>query len=330
MNVAPVKKRISSETLGFCFALCSALCYTVSLSSMRGITNFPQVSPDWSLAVKELTCVAIVLPFIITQYIRGKYKFPKLSAFLGLVLAGISCEVVGSRPHLFAYACIGLALASPLIQAAQLIFSSIVGSVWLHERVTKSKLVALGLLIVAVWLLSQTGDGSGSIAGSEMKLGIGIFWTLCTAIGYCGQLSIMRRVMRLETPEEAESRKSEGKESTKAPCPTSLAMVTITGVGVIACGLIFTFQHGVHAWVEPPAECWRYVLTAGIANTSGFFCQIESIKRLYVLKQALIATAQTATLCLFGVFLFGEPFDLNAALGVGLVMAGVIVSALSK
>lgn len=319
-NVNPLKK-LSPETLGFCSALCSAVCYTVSLGAMRGLTEY-QVSPYWSLAIKEFTIVACVMPIIIVQALRGKYHF-RWSAFLALLAAGFSCEVVGSIPHLMAYAFIGLALATPLIQAAQLIFSSIVGALWLKERVTPSKIVALVLLIVAVFLLSGSGN-EGAIAGKEMRLGLGVLCTISTAIGYCGQLSIMRRVTR--EPSEEDLKKNPNYQKT----PTSLVMVSVTGVGVVVCGVLLTCQQGFGAWLEPEPACWKYVLTAGVANMFGFFFQIESIRRLFVLKQALVATAQTATLCLLGVTMFGEAFGLVTAVGLALVLAGVVISGFSK
>lgn len=322
-------KKLSAETTGLCYAICSALCYTVSLSSMRGLTNY-DVSPYWSLAVKELTCVACVCPFIFYMMARGKYKFPTWGVFWILVAAGVSCEAIGSIQHLNAYAFIGLALATPLIQASQLILSSIVGAVWLKERVSRSKFVALILLIAAVFLLSQTGSG-GSIAGKDVRLGLGVFCAVCTAVGYCGQLSLMRRVLRSESPTpNAESGATSVKETDGVRTPTSLVMVTVTGVGVVVCGILFTLQQGVNAWLTPPPICWKYVILAGFANTVGFYFQIESLRRLYVLKQALIASVQTATLCLLGILMFGEPFGIVAALGLALVLAGVVISGLTK
>lgn len=328
-SVVKPPKKMSAESLGFCYALCSALCYTVSLASMRGLTNC-DVSPYWSLAVKELTCVACVCPVILYLWLRGKYRFPKWRVFWILVVAGLSCEAVGSIQHLNAYAFIGLALATPLIQASQLILSSVVGAVFLKESVSRSKFVALCLLIVAVFLLSQSGS-SGEIAGKQMRLGLGIVCTVVTALGYCGQLSFMRSVLRTETPGDVQKKETQAlTKEDYVRTPTTLVMVTVTGVGVVVCGLLFTLQQGFHAWLEPSAESWRYVITAGFANMFGFFCQIESLRRLYVLKQTLVATMQTATLCLLGVVMFGEAFGLVTGIGLALVLAGVVISGMSK
>ena len=231
--------------------------------------------------------------------------------------------MVGSIPHLLAYAAIGIAIATVVIQASQLIFSSIVGAVWLKERISVSKFVALALLIVAVALLGFSDTNGGQIAGKDMRLGLGIFLSALTALGYAGQLSIMRRVIRDEEPD--------GREKSEAErVPTSFVMVAVVGVGVVDCGALLTLQEGFRVWIEPPAACWKIVLTAGVANMLGFFFQIEGLRRLYVLKQTLVATAQTATLCLLGIFLFGEPFGWTTGLGIALVIAGVVVSGFSK
>ena len=68
---APVKKTMSEETRGLVYTIISTVCYTISLSALRGITNYPEVSSDWSIAVKELTTVACVTPLIVVQWLRG-------------------------------------------------------------------------------------------------------------------------------------------------------------------------------------------------------------------------------------------------------------------
>lgn len=325
------KKHWSEETVGLCCTLCSAASYTVSLSLLRGLTNHPEISPDWSVAVKEATTVLCVLPIIAVMWFRGKYKFPGWRVFWLLVVAGFFCQALGARPHLIAYSAIGLALATPLIQAAQLIVSSVVGSVWLKERVTKSKIFAMILLVVAVSLLGMKGD-SDEVAGKIMRPGLGVACAFCTAIGYSVELAIMRRYLRSEEPDERA--KSAGDASAPLPAPirtpTSLVMVVITGMGVLTCGGLLTATKGPSVWLVHDPTCWGYALGAGVANMCGFFFQVEGLRHLYVLKLTLIAAIQTAALCLLGLVLFGEPFNWTTILGMLLVLAGVFVSSLSK
>ena len=320
------KKGWSDETVGFVMSITSALCYTGSLSLMRGMSNYPDVSPDWTLAVKEMVTVSCVAPIILIQALRGKYRFPSLAVFSTLVLAGVFCELIGARPHLWAYAAIGLTLTTPLVQASQLIMSSVIGAVWLKERVTLVKALALVILIVAVFLLSLgSANLEGEIAGSEMRLGFGAVCVVLTALGYSTQLSLMRRVLRKRTPDGAETSTEGG-----AFAATTMVMITVCGVGAILFSSIFTMQHGCAAWLEPPAQCWRIVLIAGVANMIGFVFQIESLRRLFVLKQTMIANAQTIALALLGIFCFHEPFTQTIGIGIALVAAGVALAGLAK
>ncbi|MBQ8363339.1 MAG: hypothetical protein IJX36_05375, partial [Thermoguttaceae bacterium] len=57
-------RRWSDEAIGFASALISAPCYSASLFCMRGLTEYSDVSSDWSLVVKEMTTVICVAPFI--------------------------------------------------------------------------------------------------------------------------------------------------------------------------------------------------------------------------------------------------------------------------
>ena len=324
---APVKTKMSEETRGLIYTIVSTVCYTISLSSLRGITNYPEVSSDWSIAVKELTTVACVTPLIVVQWLRGKFRFPTWRIVGLIILAGVTCQVLGARYHLASYAALGLALATPLIQAAQLLMASVLGVVFLKERVTKTRALALGLLVVAVWLLSGGASSlEREIAGKPIRLGAGLVFVILTAFGYSSELSIMRGYLRggdapSSTPDD---------EKASQFALTSLTMVGITGVGLLICGSILTFERGLDAWLSPPPICWAFVLTAGVCNMIGFYFQIESLRRLFVLKQTIVANVQTLLLALLGIFVYHEAFTWVVALGFVLVLVAVWLAGSEK
>lgn len=328
-NAAKTQRKLNPETAGFYYTLCSAICYTVSFCFMRGLTD-AHISPYWSLTLKELTCVVCVLPVIMFMAFRGKYQFPKKSVFWTLIAAGFLCETLGAIQHFQAYEYIGMARTTPLLSAGQLLFASVVCALLLKERVSPSKIVAIVLSIAAVFLLGQSGGTDESIAGKQIRLGLGILCTACAALGYSLQLALIRRVLRTETPSDSTDNSNAVKTNDLARTPTSLVLVTGAGVGVVVIGLLFTLREGVGAWLEPPAICWKYVVFAGITNMFGFLFQIESLRRLFVLKQNLMASCQTILLCVLGVLMFGEPFGLVTALGIALVVASVGISGMSK
>lgn len=321
--IAPPKKRWSDETVGFCSSLCSAACYSVSLISLRALTDYPEVDPDWTIAMKELTTVVCVLPFIVVQAIRGRWKFPGFKALGILIAAGIACQVFGARPHLIAYSAIGIALATPLIQAIQLIGTTAFGAIWLREKVSKIKIASIIVSIAAVWLLSASqNDGGGQIAGQSMRIGLGLLCVVCVGLGYSTQLSLMRKVLRL--------RDESGAEANAVRTPTSLAMVAVTGVGFVVCAAFLTAERGVGAFFEPAPICWAFALTSGVANMTGFYFQIESLRRLYASKASLVAASQTLVLSILGIVFFAEPLNAAVVCGLILVALGVALAGFSK
>lgn len=316
-------RRWSDEALGFASALISAPCYSASLFCMRGLTEYADVSSDWSLVVKEMTTVICIAPFIVVQWLRGRYRFPTAAVVALLVGAGFMCQFVGARPHFWSYAAIGLALSTPLVQALQLIGTSAIGAFWLKEKVTKTKAAAILTLILAVSLLglSQAGDGTGEIAGRQMRIGFGLFCVFCAALGYSTQMTMMRKALR--------DRTLDGKPDA-VRTPTTLAMVTVTGVGAIIFATFLTLERGVGAFWAPPAACWGLALGAGVANMIGFYFQIEGIRRIYASKSTLVAASQTLVLSVLGIAFFGEPLNAAVVAGLTLVAVGVGLAGFSK
>ena len=111
---------------------------------------------------------------------------------------------------------------------------------------------------------------------------------------------------------------------------TSLTMVGITGVGLLICGSILTFERGLDGWLSPPPICWAFVLTSGVCNMIGFYFQIESLRRLFVLKQTIVANVQTLLLALLGIFVYHEAFTWVVALGFVLVLVAVWLAGSEK
>jgi drug/metabolite transporter (DMT)-like permease len=316
-------RRWSDETIGFASALISAPCYSASLFCMRGLTEYADVSSDWSLVIKEMTTVVCIAPFILIQYLRGRYRFPTATVVALLLGAGVMCQLVGARPHFWSYAAIGLALSTPLVQALQLIGTSAIGAFWLKEKVTKTKASAILTLILAVALLgmSQAGDGTGEIAGRQMRIGFGLFCVFCAALGYSSQMTMMRKALR--------DRTLDGNPNA-VRTPTTLAMVTVTGVGALVFAICLALDRGVGAFVAPPAACWGLALGAGIANMIGFYFQIEGVRRIYASKSTLVAASQTIVLSALGIAFFGEPLNAAVVAGLTLVAVGVALAGFSK
>ena len=129
------------------------LLYTVANASLRHLGDL-DAPIDWCIAVKEAIAVAILAPWVIFRLIRGRYRFQSKRLLLILVIASLICEVFGAQNQLVAYAFVGLVIASPILQSCQLIATALIGNHFLNDKISRSKWIAMSLLLGAVFLLS--------------------------------------------------------------------------------------------------------------------------------------------------------------------------------
>ena len=134
-------------------SLVSMLLYTVSNATLRHLGDL-DVPIDWCLAVKEAIAVAVLAPWVIFRLVHRRYRFQSKRLLLILVIASLICEVIGAQNQLVAYALVGLVIAVPALQSCQLIATALIGNYYLNDKISRSKWIAMGLLLGAVFLLS--------------------------------------------------------------------------------------------------------------------------------------------------------------------------------
>ncbi|MDO4587435.1 MAG: GRP family sugar transporter [Planctomycetia bacterium] len=145
---------LSDQVYGFVNCLIASTLYSLSLAMLRLMSNYQNVSPDWTLCFKESFLVLSSFLCIIWLHRRGKYRIPPLKIIFAIIIGAIFCEGIASRYHLLAYAMIGLALSSPLMQAFQIIGTTILGAFCYSEKISWMKMITIFILIVAVFFLS--------------------------------------------------------------------------------------------------------------------------------------------------------------------------------
>ncbi|MDD3587749.1 MAG: EamA family transporter [Thermoguttaceae bacterium] len=156
---------------GFLLCISAEVFYVVSNTLLRWMTEFQQVSSDWTLMVKETVTVTAVAPIMIFYMLRGQYRFPSWKTF-GFLLAGsVFCELIGARFHLWSYAVIGIVLAMPLIQIFTLLGVAGLGSVSLGEKMSPLKMAAMLVLVAAIGVLAWsqlylTQDANTAVAAT--------------------------------------------------------------------------------------------------------------------------------------------------------------------
>ena len=304
------------------------------------MTNYKEVSADWTLCLKESVTVLCIGIFILFSALRGKYRFPTLRAVGMIILAGLFCELIGARSHLKSYALIGIVLAAPLMQSFQLIGTAGIGAVFLGERVTRLKALSIGLLIFAVALLSFSPvllpPSRPDAVTFQIPKGGTLFWgtfaTFMTGLGYTIHLTILRSVLRHNHPESdvSESASVSGGKQVR-PTPVSSVMFLVTLTGMIVFGVCLWLERGPSGfWRDIPIECWGIVLMSGVLNLCGYYFQNRGVELVSAATGALVAVSQICLLTVFGILFFHESSNALVWLGLMMTVAGVILGGLFK
>lgn len=134
-------------------ALASMLLYATSNAILRYLGELG-APIDWTLSVKESVTVVMVLPWIIFRFFQGRYRFLSKRLIFAVFLGGFICEVLGAQSQLWSYTIIGLVISAPTIQSTQMIASAVLGRAFLKDAVSRKKLFAILLLVLAVFVLS--------------------------------------------------------------------------------------------------------------------------------------------------------------------------------
>ncbi len=338
-------------------SLVSMLLYTVSNASLRHLENL-HAPIDWCIAVKEAIAVVVLAPWILFRLCHGRYRFQSNRLFLLLIGASLICEVIGAQYQLLSYAFVGLVVAVPALQSSQLISTALLGSRVLGDKITRSKWIAMGFLLGAVFLLSYGKSTAPSDGPAVASVGSGSFVSLkgigaaaLAGIAYSIYFNALRYLLRKnrdrslgawetikvydwvghdfatfqQAPPNTQGEKVVVKR-TYSPFPITLLMITVTGVGTLYFGTSIAITRGPGGFVDVPTVCWPWILVAGLANVTGFFFQVQGLVLASAAKVALIAAFQIVIFAFLGILFFGETMNPLIAIGVVLAIVGVLFS----
>ena len=328
-------------------SLVSMLLYTVANASLRHLGDL-QAPIDWCLAVKETIAVVLLAPWVLYRLVHRRYRFQSKQLFLILVVASLICQVIGAQNHLLAYALVGLVIAVPTLQAAQLIATALIGKYGLNDPISRSQWGAMALLFAAVLLLSLGKSTDSATTAAENSSTIrtlqGVGSAVLAALAYAFYANALRYLLRkhrtlTQNPwESINIRKWIGhdlaaqkpKERQYSPFPITLVMIVVTGVGMVYFGSVILATRGVSGFANVPKECWFWIGLAGITNLTGFFFQVQALLLASATKMSLIAAFQIVIFAFLGILFFGEPMNILIAVGVVLAIVGVFFSSKSE
>lgn len=172
----------------------------------------------------------------------------------------------------------------------------VIGSVLLDERITRSKLVALGLAVTGV--VSIVG---GTPSGANV---VGIILVLLAAIGYATYTTGSR--VALATVGSAQL--------------TATAMIATT-ISMLLLGALTG-----HLGVPAGAREWGVVFGIAVIGTAvPIGLLIAGLDRVEASRASIIGTSEPLVTVLLGVVLLGEELTVGTAVGGALVLLGVVI-----
>jgi drug/metabolite transporter (DMT)-like permease len=302
--------RFDPAFLGTACCIGSAVCYTGANICLRQLAGW-EVHPAWVIAVKELVTVGVVGPFLLWLIVRGKLAFRDMNVLAVLLVTGVGVQLAGNMSVQWAFGAVGLTVSTPTAMGVMLVASAVIGLVWLGERVTRRSVLAIALLIAAISLLA-VGTGiarqSGAVALEDLPtigtalLGVGaaalggtMFATLAAAVRYAG------------------SRKT----------PISVIVFVITGMGVVACGLLSLNRIGLEGMAATPPDRLVWMIASGVFNLLGFLLITKGLQLTTLVQANVINASQVALAAVAGMALFREPNNAWLTTGIVLTIVGI-------
>ena len=155
--------------LGTICGLFSSFVYTCANAFLRAVDHY---DPVWVSAIKAVPTTVILAPILIVIAARDEKILPPLPMLAAIATGGLVGQLGGNISFQWALGQIGVALTVPLSLGGMILAAAILGRVFLHEPVTPKAALALGLLLLAIFVLGfGAKDASQTVAKTSVPAG---------------------------------------------------------------------------------------------------------------------------------------------------------------
>ncbi len=183
------------------------------------------------------------------------------------------------------------------------VMTAVIMAVFFHERITWSTVVSLLLSSVGVALLYWS-DSAGALST------IGVLLVLASALSYALYIIVVN---------QSDLQMSSFKINFYVLMYCALGMLVYSGIA----GLPLILPHNAVSWFYVG---WLAVVPAIFA----LVLMVYAAKYVGSTTTAILGALEPLTAVLIGIFVFSEPFTLNLALGIVLILAAVVLIAVVK
>ncbi|MEX2175774.1 MAG: DMT family transporter [Pirellulaceae bacterium] len=300
-------KLVDPLVLGTICGLASAVIYTAANAFLRSVSDCDLV---WVSAVKALPTVLFMFPWVVILYRKGHRVGASWPILLLIAGAGLIGQMVGNISFQYALGEVGVALAVPLTLGGMIVSATILGRIFLHEPVSPRAALSLGILLVAIAILSLGADDARAAVtrqpGTRLELAAGVAAGCLSGLAY----SILNVVIRYTALKGM-------------PLPSTLLIVSL--VGILSLGTLSYLRLGTAGIAATGSRDLTMMLLAGVCNALAFLALSKSLQLMSVLYVNALNATQATLAAAAGVLIFGEALSPWLLAGIGLTIGGLLV-----
>jgi drug/metabolite transporter (DMT)-like permease len=298
-------RRIAGRYRGEMWALVSAFCYAFNTLFIRLAVRDYDVDHLMGVVLRALPT------FLFTTFMGwrlGRRDTQAVSPFsrwrlaLLLVTYGILTFAIANPLHFLALRTGGVLVATP-VTGTQVLWSGIIAALFLHQPLNAPMIGGLITTVGGIGLLAL-GQGSGTPASPNWWLAIPL--ALGVALGWAGSGTLIAAAMQ------------RGVDRFRA-------LAVATGTGILLLNLYLGLTGRLDVYLTTPLPALGSLAMAGLLNAVALVSITTALSLTNVANAVTINTLQTGLAPLLAWLILGEQPNGVTALGILLIVAGVVV-----
>ena len=299
----------SVRSRGVLLGALSAVGYSAANLSLRGLSGRDETLSwaVWVTAMKALPTVVLSAFLLTRRWQRKEPFYPTRRPIPALIIAAFVMQFGGNLGFQIALIHVGLAIAVPLVFAFIICTGAGLGRVFLGDSVSFRTVLSMGIMTVAIILLSWAATLNATHETSPHVVAwFGVMMAIISGLSYGVNGVVIRRVSRDLLPIES-----------------MLIIYSTTGlISLTAIGLVLLGPDRIAAITLPE---WSMMLAAGICNAFAFFCITNALKLMNISQVNVINASQNAMCAIAAVLIFGEAISTPLVVGIALSICGLFV-----
>lgn len=284
----------------------SAVGYAATNICLRRVALL--ADPMWISCLKSMPIAAAATLLVLWRLSRGGQAGLGRGDVARLVANGVFVQLVGNAVFQWTLGEIGLAMTMPINFGALMLSGMLMGRIWLGEAITGRSVAAMGLLFLAILILSSgAGAAHQSVSAHDVgraALALAVSAACVSGVAFAVNGAVIREQVR----------RSDAVAAT---------MMVVSLTGVVTLGVCSLARLGLPALLDTPRGVLANMALAGTFNAAAFFAFIAGLQRVTTVHANLLNASQTAICSVAAVLLFGEAATVSLAVGVLLTVLGL-------